>query len=522
MPSPIQFVFRGRTVAVEGAPVTRTVLQWLREDARATGTKEGCAEGDCGACTIAIGTLPRDGTPSTDATIGPDDARLTLRTVNACIALLPTLHGKALFTVEDLKQMSPGDGHGGKRLHPVQQAMVDCHGSQCGFCTPGFVMSLFNTYEHAKQCGVTPSRQQVADDLAGNLCRCTGYRPILDAATRMFELPAVRLETTPVVELLKAIEAAPGLSYAPNTAFPSATSVRADRYAAPTTLAEFASLRAERPDARLLAGSTDIGLWITKQFRDIGDVLYIGDVAELQRIDMKDGRTSIGAAVNLEDAYRALTRTYPELTEVWLRFASPPIRHAGTLVGNLANGSPIGDSAPMLMALGASLTLRKGERTRTVRLSDFYLAYMKNALEPGEFVQSVEVPDRSNALRFRGYKLSKRFDSDISAVACGLALEVDDGIVRAARFTFGGLAATVKHATNAEAAVIGQPWNEATMRAAMQGISADFTPLTDQRATKEYRTKTTANLLQRFWLETRDDAPLKPEEVSVFARTEAT
>ena len=494
MSRPIRFFHRGAVVAVDGAAPTRTVLEWLREDARCTGTKEGCNEGDCGACTVVVGELPAAGAQAAHDVVGG----LRLRTVNACIRFLPTLDGKALFSVEDLAA--------GTALHPVQQAMVDCHGSQCGFCTPGFVMSLWAAYEQHRAAGTRPTRQQLADALSGNLCRCTGYRPILEAGQRMFELPPVPLQTQPVLAALRSLHAADGFAYAAHGA----------SYEAPRTLAELAALRLARPGARLLAGSTDVGLWITKMLRDLPDLIYTGEVDEMKRIGVADGVLSIGAAASLEDAYAALTERWPPLREIWLRFASVPIRNAGTLGGNVANGSPIGDSAPVLMALDARLVLRRGERTRTLPLADFYTGYMQNRLEPGEFVQAIEVPLEADGATLRAYKISKRFDSDISAVCAAFSIRVDGGVVRTARLAFGGMAATVKRAIAAEAALVGGAWDEANLAAAQQALGSDFTPMTDMRASDAYRMQVAQNLLRRFWLETRPTAPLPARSVSVW------
>ena len=489
---PIRFFHRGQVVEVRDADPTRSVLNWLREDARCTGTKEGCNEGDCGACTVVIGSLPAQG-----------DA-LQLQTVNACIQFLPTLHGKALFTVEDLKKEPAAPA-----LHPVQQAMVDCHGSQCGFCTPGFVMSLWSTYEHHQACGTRPSRQQLADDLSGNLCRCTGYRPILDAGQRMFDLPVERLDSTPVVQALRQLQREGTFEY---------SAPGAHRFYAPTSLDELATLREQLPGARLLAGSTDVGLWVNKQFRDLGDILYIGDVREMAQVQQQDGVLHIGAGASLEDAWTALVRRWPALTDVWLRFASPPIRHAGTMGGNVANGSPIGDSPPVLMALDAEIELRRGTRVRRMPLADFYLDYMKNQLEPGEFVQALRVPlDAAPTRQVRAYKISKRFDCDISALCAGFSIDVRDGVVHDVRLAFGGMAATVRRAAQAEAALRGQPWSEASVTAAQQALARDFTPLTDMRASAAYRLQVAQNLLQRLWLETRANDALPPEATSVWS-----
>jgi xanthine dehydrogenase small subunit len=494
---PIRFFHRGDIVAVEPAATTRTVLDWLREDARCTGTKEGCNEGDCGACTVVVAELAPAGCDAGDVVGG-----LRLRTANACLQFLPTLDGKALFTVEDLRK---SDG----ALHPVQRAMVDCHASQCGFCTPGFVMSLWATYQHHLARDERPSRRRIADELSGNLCRCTGYRPIVDAAEQMFALPAASLDTAPVVAALEQLR-----GDAPLASVDGAGAT----FLAPRTLAEFAAARAAHPDARILAGSTDVGLWVNKMFRPLPALLYIGAVDELKRIEERDGVVSIGSGASLEDAWRALVAHWPTLTDVWLRFAGVPLRHTGTMGGNVANGSPIGDSAPVLMALDATLVLRHGDDLRRVALAEFYTGYMKNVLAPGEFVQAIEVPLARPRSDVRAYKISKRFDCDISAVCAGLAIERDgDGAVVAARLAFGGMAATVARAPAAEAALVGTPFDEAALVAAQHALARDFTPLTDLRASDAYRKEVAQNLLRRFWLETRSDAPLAAAATSVWA-----
>ncbi len=513
---PIRFFHRGKTVDVSGVHPTRSVLDWLREDAHCTGTKEGCNEGDCGACTVVIGELAEAG-------------GLKLQTVNACIQFLPTLHGKALFTVEDLKDQCQAHAagetevqaqdkrpHPVHRLHPVQQAMVDCHGSQCGFCTPGFVMSLWSAYEHHQAEGTLPTRQQLADDLSGNLCRCTGYRPILDAGQRMFDLPPVRLDAQPVVAALTALQGnlqQEGLDYA------APLGARIDHFHAPRTLAQLAALRVQKPGAQLLSGSTDVGLWVNKQFRDLGDIIYVGDVAEMKTIEARADELYIGAGASLEAAFEALVQRVPSLQDVWLRFASPPIRHAGTMGGNVANGSPIGDSPPVLMSLDAEIELRRGDAVRRMPLPDFYVDYMKNQLQPGEFVQGLAVPLAAMRRQVRAYKISKRFDCDISALCAGFAVELEEGsdTVKAVRLAFGGMAATVKRAAQAEAALVGKPWTQASVNAAKLALAQDFKPLSDMRASADYRLQVAQNLIQRLWLETRADDALSLEETSVWS-----
>ncbi|MCU4160751.1 xanthine dehydrogenase small subunit [Acidiphilium sp. AL] len=505
-PQPIKFYFRNQIARVDGLPTTTTVLDWLRIHAGRPGTKEGCAEGDCGACTIVVAELADAADPAQGAIRVGD---LALRPINACIRFLPTLHGKALLTVEDLRSLTD------RALHPVQQALVDCHASQCGFCTPGFVMSLFATYTKHIEAGTRPTRQQVADDLAGNLCRCTGYRPILDAAAKMFEFPAEHVDAAPIASALRAIAAEteePFVYAAPNPAYPVADGARIDHFHAPKTLAGLAALYAEKPRARLLAGATDIGLWVNKLFRDVGDLIYLGDVVELRAIERDGSLLRIGAAVPLEDAWGALIETMPELEEMALRFAGPPVRHAGTMGGNVANGSPIGDAAPVLMALDATLVLQQGVRIRRLALTDFYLDYMRNALEPGEFLHSIDVALPAPETHLRAYKISKRTDCDISAVSCGFALTLRDDQVASIRLAFGGMAATVRRAREAEAALLGETWSETAIRAAMDALGRDFAPLTDLRASKDYRLRVARNLLWRFWVENRPIAPLPQEE----------
>lgn len=495
----IRFYRQGSVHEISGVPASRTVLQHLREDLHCTGTKEGCAEGDCGACTVVIGELDAQGV-------------LVLKAVNACIQFLPTLDGKALFTVEDLRA---ADG----TLHPVQQAMVDCHGSQCGFCTPGFVMSMWALYENQPAAAGLPTRDEINTALSGNLCRCTGYRPIVDASQKMFDYtqyPRVTLDRKAVEETLRALQRNDTFEYrAPDT---RGAAFGAPAFYAPLTLDAFARLRAEHPQARLVAGSTDVGLWVTKQFRDLGDVLYIGNVRELKTIERDAQTLTIGAAVTLEDAYAALAADYPELAELWTRFASLPIRNAGTLGGNVANGSPIGDSMPALLALGAEVVLRHGTKMRTLPLDGFYLGYQKTALAAGEFVAALRVPRPTGNLRFRTYKVSKRYDQDISAVCAAFALHIDEGsTIVEARVAFGGMAATPKRATQTEAVLSGATWNESTARQAMNALAADYQPLTDMRASSAYRLKVARNLLWRFHLETREDAPLALFDVNAFA-----
>ena len=485
MSEPIRFYYRGAVQEVHDAAPTQTVLQHLREDLHCTGTKEGCAEGDCGACTVVLASLV--------------DGQVEMKTVNACIQLTPTLDGKALFSVEDLQQP---DG----ALHPVQQAMVECHGSQCGFCTPGFVMSLWGMY--LKKDGATPTRCEIDDGLSGNLCRCTGYRPIIDAARRMSELPKVTFDRAALARQLQDLQRTGLHTYA----------ARGQQFHAPRTVDELAQLRADKPQATLLAGSTDVGLWVTKQMRELGEIIYLGNVAALKTIAVQDDMLDIGAGASLNDAYAALCEHYPEeLSELWQRFASLPIRNAGTLGGNVANGSPIGDSMPWLIALGTQIVLRGPAGQRTMALEDFYLGYQKKDLRPDEFVEALKVPLPRAQVKFRTYKLAKRFDQDISAVCAAFAFELDGERIVNARIAFGGMAATPQRATQTETFLRNQMWTEENLVIAMGLLADDYAPLSDMRASNTYRMTTAQNLLRRFWLETRHSAPLLRASLNAYA-----
>jgi xanthine dehydrogenase small subunit len=484
MANSLRFILDGKLVELDRVEPTRTVLQYLREDLLRVGSKEGCAEGDCGACTVVIAELAGDA--------------LEYRAVNACIQFLPTLDGKALFTVESLKT---DDGS----LHPVQQSMVDYHGSQCGFCTPGFIMSMFALYKN----NPAPTRANIDDALSGNLCRCTGYRPIIDACIHMYDYPVPPDSDAQLVEQLRGLQRQHGMSLELEQA----------RYYAPATVDELASLYQQNPTARILAGGTDVGLWVTKQLRELPLIIYLGNVARLKQISRQDGAIEIGAAVTLSDAFAEIAGHYPEFTEMCRRFASVPVRNAGTLVGNVANGSPIGDSMPALMVLDTRVKLRQGSTVREMALADLYLDYMKNALQAGEFIEAIEIPLREEAILLRCYKLSKRFDQDISAVCMAIAMRLDGDRVAEIRIALGGMAAIPKRAALAEACLRGETWDEAAVRNAMQQLGQDFAPLSDMRASADYRARAAANLLYRFFLETRPQQPLGAQAVNVFAVT---
>ncbi len=443
---------------------TMTVLDYLRTVESLHGTKEGCAEGDCGACSVVLGEV--DG-----------DHRIRYRTVNACILFVPALDGKQLLTVE---HVSAPDG----QPHPVQQAMVDCHGSQCGFCTPGFVMSLFALHHGDAEV----DRTAVTDALAGNLCRCTGYRPIVDAA-----LAAGRAEADQgSVAALAGLDTGATLSIHHGT----------QSYIAPRSVAELAEVLEQNPDATLLAGGTDVGIWVTKQHRALSAIIALDRVAELQTIATSGDTLQIGAGALYEDVLPVLQRYFPDFGVLLHRLGSRQIRNRGTIGGNIGNASPIGDTAPVLIALGATLLLRRGAVQRSIPVEDFFVGYRKTALEPGEFIERIDIPLPKSGQEFRCYKVAKRFDQDISAVCGAFSLHIENGILTAIRIGFGGMAATPSRARAVEQALLDQPWTEATVRAGMAAMDNAFTPISDQRASAAYRSRVARNLLFKAWLET--------------------
>ncbi|HEX6141081.1 MAG TPA: xanthine dehydrogenase small subunit [Geminicoccaceae bacterium] len=471
----IRFLLGPEVREIVAVDPTTTVLDWLRGVERRTGTKEGCNEGDCGACTVVVARLL--------------DGRIVYEPVNACIQFVPTLDGKQLLTVEDLK----GDDG---RLHPVQQAMVECHGSQCGFCTPGFVMSLFAMFRN----GLEPTPEATNDALAGNLCRCTGYGPILEAARRAVELAPDRAdrigareaETIGALQALQDQEPV-GLS-----------GPHGRRFFAPRTVDGLADLLLEHPEATVVAGATDVGLWVTKQMKVLDPVVWLGRIDELRTVEESGEALGIGPGVPLEAARDLLGRHWPDFGELMRRFGSVQVRVAGTLGGNVANGSPIGDTMPALIALGAEVVLRRGTKRRTLALEDLYTGYMQQDRRPGEFLEKVVVPKPRPGWRFRAYKIGKRFDQDISAVCACFHLHLEGGHLADVRIGLGGMAAVPARARRTEDALRGRPWTEAAVEAGMAALGEEFRPIDDMRASARYRMRIAQNLLFKCWLETRN------------------
>ena len=452
----IHFRLGDQDRALRDIDPTMTVLDYLRGPERLCGTKEGCAEGDCGACTVVL--VDRN---------GRHDA------VNACILFMPALDGKQVLTVEHLS--APGEA-----LHPVQQAMVDYHGSQCGFCTPGFVMSIY-----ALRTGPAPDRVAVNEALAGNLCRCTGYRPIVDATL------AVCTGT---------VTAAADPVDVPDTtlALPGGLS--------PRSIEELAHTLVRHPEATIVAGGTDVGLWVTKQHRKLPVTVSLDAVAGLADIVETEDTIQIGAAVTYTDALPVLEKHWPDFGALVRRIGSRQVRNRGTIGGNIANASPIGDSPPPLLALDATVLLRQGSRTRSVELADFFTGYRRTVLRPGEFIARIDIPLPARDDAFRCYKVSKRFDQDISAVCAAFRLRLDGSLVQEIRIAFGGMAATPVRVTAVEDALTGRLWTEATVRLAQAMLDNALMPMSDMRASASYRRTVARNLLMKFFLETTEEA----------------
>ncbi|RYX93565.1 MAG: xanthine dehydrogenase small subunit [Comamonadaceae bacterium] len=488
-PRTIRFLRRGEVVSLVNVPPTRTLLEVLREDLACTGTKEGCGEGDCGACTVVLAEPDVENGDS-----------LRFRAINSCIRLAHSIDGMALWTVEDIAEdpmiarAARPDAEKAPPLHPAQEAMVQCHGSQCGFCTPGFVMSLFGMYQNRTCQGETITREIAQQDLSGNLCRCTGYRPILDAAQAMGDLPAARLDARGLLEKLRELQP-------PDPARPTGA------YLSPTTLPALLQARAAHPAAQIVAGCTDVGLWVTKLHMQFAEVLDVTKVRELRRVESYPHHLAIGAAVTLDDAYAALVKDRPQLQNFAARFAGLPVRNSGTLGGNVANGSPIGDSMPLLIALGASIVLmsvRDGQPvSREMPLEALYTGYRKNVMAPDEVLAWIKVPTATPDEQTSVYKISKRYDDDISAVCMAIRLCIYGGIVTTASVGCGGVAATPVRAKLTEKALAGQPWTLETVQKAIATLRAEFSPISDMRASAAYRSQVLGNLLQRYWLESQ-------------------
>lgn len=481
----IRFLLNGEEITLTDVAPDLTLLDWLRLERRLRGSKEGCAEGDCGACTVLVGRLMGD--------------EIIYDSVTACIRFVGSLHGTHVVTIEHLR------GENGA-LHPVQQAMVDHHGSQCGFCTPGFVMSLYGLWMR----NPNPTRPAIEKALQGNLCRCTGYAPIIRAGESMgtYGQPqgdVLWAERIAVKDRIKALNDGRRIEIGAGDG----------QIIVPASLDDFAEVYEANPNARIVAGSTDVGLWVTKFMRNIGPVIFIGHLQELKRIAENDSEVRFYAGVSYSEALPVIQANFPQLGELWNRIAGEQIRNMGTIGGNIANGSPIGDTPPPFIVLGAKLHLRKGEHRREIKLEDYFLAYGKQDRQPGEFVESVTLPLLPVGEKFATYKISKRREEDISALCGAFRVFVNDaGAVGMVRIAFGGMAATPKRAKAVEAALVGKAWTMETVEAALPAFAEDYQPISDMRASAEYRLLTAQNLLKRFFLETSGQGERLKREVA--------
>jgi xanthine dehydrogenase small subunit len=485
----ISFILNSQTVSLDDFGPTDTLLDYLRLNRKLTGTKEGCAEGDCGACTVLVGRLI--------------DGSLRYESVNACIRFIGSLHGTHVVTVEHLASK---DG----TLHPVQQAMVDYHGSQCGFCTPGFIMSLYGLWLSDEK----PSRAAIEKALQGNLCRCTGYEPIVRAAEHVSSarpsalFDPLQRDRSEIVSRLWAIAQNGTITVAKGN----------ERSIIPGSVTELAEILKQEPKATIVAGSTDVGLWVTKQMRALNPVVFINNLAELQTIAADENTITIGAGVTYSQAFETIAARIPAFARLIDRIGGQQVRNMGTIGGNIANGSPIGDTPPALIALGATLTLRAANGPRTLSLEKYFIDYGKQDRLPGEFAEKVTIPLPKQGSHYAVYKISKRRDEDISALCAAFHLTLgEDNTVSDLRLAFGGMAGTPKRAANLEAALSGKPWTQATIDEVRDTLDEDFTPLTDWRATAAYRQLTAKNLLTRFFLETSGT----PQEIKRFELQEA-
>ncbi len=488
----IQFILNDQLVSVDNISPNTTVLDYVRQHQALTGTKEGCASGDCGACTVVVGQLI--------------DGELHYQSLNACITFVGTLQGKHLITVEHLQQ--------GQQLHPVQQAMVDHNGSQCGFCTPGIVMSLAAFVDDLQRADVTtaaesPDREDIAIALSGNLCRCTGYNPIYKAAEALLSQPSIddtfRQRSMNVAQQLVALNQ----QTADSTDCPAIryqTQEGTQLFFAPRTLEELTDLYAQYPSARLVKGGTDLALEVTQQLKTLEILIYTGLVQELNRLSIRGNSLVIGAAMSYTQCLPAIRSTLPAFADVIDRIGSLQIRNQATFAGNIANASPIGDTPPALLALNAELHLRSQHGSRVVNINDFFTGYRETVMQPGEFIEQTTIPLLTDEQQFHMHKVSKRLEDDISAVCFAMTVTTDQDTVKQVSVAFGGMAATPKRAVTLEKALIGQPWTEDTILATMDTIDQDFNPLSDVRASEHYRRQVAKNLLLRVFHESSTPA----------------
>ena len=452
----IKFILNGQKISLENPLSTKTLLDWLREEKKLTGTKEGCNEGDCGACTVLVTNLK--------------DRKPDYKALNACILFLPQLNNKVIRTIEGVKDQN--------KEVKIQREMIAKHGSQCGFCTPGFIVSLI--------AGQLNKDRNHDDVIAGNLCRCTGYAPIIDAA----EAAQDDIRPSWVSEDNKKLRQ-----------INQPDSKSETKHHLPKTIKALEKWCVSNPTGTLVGGATDVGLWVTKNLLDIKKICFVGQIDEMSKINTSKTSYTVGASVTIEELRQLLKKKYPDFSELLRRYGSMQVRNAATLGGNIANGSPIGDSPPALIALGASIILNQGGKHRKIPIENFFLKYGVQDRQPGEFIESIEIPISESNLKC--YKISKRFDQDISAICGCFSVTFTKNKVKTARIAFGGMAEIPKRAVLTETSLIGRVWSEETISYAMEELDKDFNPISDLRASAEYRKLTAKNLLQKYYLEVK-------------------
>lgn len=486
----LKFWLNHQLIELDQLPATQTLLDYLRLTQVLRGTKEGCAEGDCGACTVLVGRL--------------DGSQLKYESVNACIRFVGSLDGCHVVTIEHLK------GKNGA-LHPIQKAMVEHHGSQCGFCTPGFVMSLYAMWMSEFE----PDVATIERYLQGNLCRCTGYEPIIKAALDIGEHGKLHedflmVEHDQMVQKLSTLQDDHLMQ----------VDADGDTIFAPATLDQFVSIYAQNPEATIVAGATDVGLWVTKFMRDISPVIFTSRLKDFRKIEVSDTAITVDGGASYTDMLTVIDEHLPQLAQFWRRIGGEQVRNMGTVGGNIANGSPIGDTPPPLIALGATITLRKGAERRTLELEKYFITYGKQDRAAGEIVEQIRIPLPDEEQLFACYKISKRRDEDISALCGAFCAKIEDGRIADIRITFGGMAGTPKRATNVEAALKGAPWSERSIADAKLVFEQDFEPLSDWRASAAYRMAAAQNLLERFYIEHADQNAISLDDLHQAATLE--
>ena len=470
----IRFVFENKIHEIKNLDPNETILNFIRLRLKKTGTKEGCAEGGCGACTVVIGELKKN--------------NIVYKAINSCIAFTTSLEGKQLLVVEDLMQK---DGS----LHPVQSAMVNFHGSQCGFCTPGFVMSLFSMYKN----NTSYDKKTIEESISGNLCRCTGYRPIIDAAKSLNNKKPdqFKINEKKNINLLKKIR--PENIYINN---------KNKKYFAPRTVIELKKIIKTNPNLKFLSGGTDLALIVTKQKKDIENIIYLNSIDELNYIKENNKYIEIGATTPLRKFELFIKKYYPDFNTILKRYGSIQIRNIATIAGNIATASPIGDSLPLLLSLDASICIENFNSKTILSLKDFFISYRKTKLKKGQFISSIRIPIYKKNI-FKAYKISKRIDDDISSVCASFNVIIVNKRIKNIKIAYGGMAPIPKRAIHCEKILLNSDFSEEVILKAQISLETDFQPINDMRASKNYRMEIAKNLLLKCFTEIKNNKSIR-------------